>query len=85
MSTLPALEERQTHVRQCWPVSWGETFSQVLLGKDPVALKKRCLRRQSPSSDVSSCLGTEESTVTVVRKKKHGLRWHRWTVGISLI
>lgn len=45
----------------------------MFLEKDFVALKKRCLRRHSPSSDVSSCLGTEEDTVTVERKKEHGL------------
>lgn len=73
MGTLPALQESQSHMRQFWPMSLDEKFSKVLLGKDFIALKKRCLRRHSPFSDISRCLGTAESTVTVERKKTWSL------------
>lgn len=55
------------------------------LEKNFVTLNRRCLRRHSPTSDVSGCLETEQSAVSVERKKERGLCWLCWPVGISLI
>lgn len=60
---------------------WGNFLGNIF-----VASKKRYLESHSSFLTLaSSCLGTEESTVTVERKKKLGLCWHHQTVGISLV